>query len=92
MSSDKRKPSEDPVDEASEESFPASDPPAYSGGATSHAPGEPDSKKRRTDEPAGELDEVEEASEDSFPASDPPAYTTTKATPSQPRGKPKDRR
>lgn len=52
----------DEVDQAGEESFPASDPPAH----------EHDSQAETEPEP--KIDVVEEASKESFPASDPPGW------------------
>jgi hypothetical protein len=52
------------LDEASAESFPASDPPAH------HLP----SNAEETADEGQTLDVVEEASEESFPASDPPGW------------------
>ncbi len=53
----------DAVEEASKESFPASDPPAHS---------EPAAPNPLPED--SEPDVVEEASEESFPASDPPGW------------------
>lgn len=77
---DKKPP--DPVQEASEESFPASDPPAHGGSTKADdarvvepkitAP-PPEPKPPAQPRP----DKVLEASKDSFPASDPPAWGTS---------------
>lgn len=56
------------IDESVEESFPASDPPAFSGITGDEPP--PAGKKPAPSEKA-----VDEALEESFPASDPPSFT-----------------
>jgi len=55
------------IDESLEETFPASDPPAFSG-TTGDEPA-PRDKVEHTDA------DVDEALKESFPASDPPAFT-----------------
>ena len=71
----------DRVEEASDESFPASDPPAHGTGRADGAgkPGNAVEAKAGEGAPqragAG-LDRVDEASEESFPASDPPGGTS----------------
>lgn len=55
------------VEEAGKESFPASDPPAFSGITGNEPP--PADKTERSE------DEIDEALEESFPASDPPSFT-----------------
>lgn len=57
------------VDESLEDTFPASDPPAFSG-ITGNEP--PPAGPEKT---APSEEEIDEALEDSFPASDPPAFT-----------------
>jgi len=59
----------DVVDEASEESFPASDAPVWA------APERKSSQPGTDREADADLDRVQEASEESFPASDPPSWT-----------------
>lgn len=69
---DKKKP--DPVQQASEQSFPASDPPAH--GSSKPADAAACEPKPRDPAPAARsnrIDKVDEASLESFPASDPPA-------------------
>jgi hypothetical protein len=72
---EKKKP--DRVQEASEESFPASDPPAHGASSASGEfepkPAAPPPSPRPT--PNGP-DKVDEASKGSFPASDPPGGTS----------------
>jgi|GEM_PF-3071954 hypothetical protein len=62
----------DTVEEAAEESFPASDAPAHSTEDAAHPPMEQEA------EPA--LDVVTEASEESFPASDAPGWISVEST------------
>jgi hypothetical protein len=67
------------VQEASEDSFPASDPPARAPEGAADAPPRteprnPADKIKPAHVWAREPDRVQEASEDSFPASDPPAW------------------
>jgi hypothetical protein len=65
----------DTVEEASEESFPASDAPAWS------VPTEPAGKPAAVPAPIStKLDPVEEASKESFPASDAPPWTLGKVS------------
>ncbi|MCS0496780.1 hypothetical protein NVS89_16885 [Ancylobacter sp. MQZ15Z-1] len=56
------------VDEAIEESMPASDPPSFSG-ITGNEPPPPREGAERSEE------DVDEALDESFPASDPPSFT-----------------
>ncbi|QIB36279.1 hypothetical protein G3A50_14780 [Ancylobacter pratisalsi] len=60
--------SEKEVDETIEDTFPASDPPSFSG-VTGDEPPPP----KRPDEPTES--EIDDTLEDSFPASDPPSYS-----------------
>jgi hypothetical protein len=60
----------DTVEEASEESFPASDAPAWS--VPSKPAGNSGTSAERLEE---SVDVVEESSKESFPASDPPPWT-----------------
>lgn len=71
-------PSERDIDEALEESFPASDPPSFTGitGVKEDAE-KPAAGKAGADEPAYSEAEIDEALKESFPASDPPAFTGT---------------
>ncbi|MFD2140205.1 hypothetical protein [Ancylobacter oerskovii] len=63
------RPAEDKVDKALDDSFPASDPPAFTGvtGAV------PVPESQPSPEPSEE--DIDEALDESFPASDPPAFT-----------------
>jgi hypothetical protein len=72
----------DPVQQASEESFPASDPPAHSGVRTPPPTPKCDPAAEIKPPPRRDTlkpDKVAEASEESFPASDPPAWGTSHA-------------
>lgn len=77
----KRQP--DPVQQSSEESFPASDPPAHSGVRPAPKTEKPaDPAANVTSPPLRETlkpDKVTEASDESFPASDPPAWGSSHA-------------
>lgn len=59
------------IDEGIEESFPASDPPAFSGTTGNEVPPSDEGSEKA---PPSEA-EIDEALEDSFPASDPPSFT-----------------
>ncbi|MFT0861386.1 hypothetical protein [Ancylobacter sp. G4_0304] len=63
-------PSEKEIDETLEESFPASDPPAFTGVTGAEPP-----PREPKPEPDYTEPEVDEALEESFPASDPPAFS-----------------
>ena len=69
-------PTEAEIDETIEDSFPASDPPSFTGvtGAvpTPETASEPEPERSEAD--------IDEALEESFPASDPPAFTRTTGT------------
>ena len=74
----KRQP--DPVEQASKESFPASDPPAHGGVAppqTKDEKAQNPAEGIKPEKPARGPDKVRVASEESFPASDPPAWGTS---------------
>lgn len=62
--------SEREVDETIEDTFPASDPPSFSGTTGSEVP-------PADAEPARSEADIDEAVEESFPASDPPSFTRT---------------
>lgn len=80
------------VTEAEKESFPSSDPPAWTSGEAS-----PEADARRAERKAGEAAKkraaeeecVDETLDESFPASDPPSWTGTHAGDSHNRGKKK---
>lgn len=59
------------VDETIEDTFPASDPPSFSGVTGDEPPPKPPGKQ--PDEPSES--EIDDTLDDSFPASDPPSYT-----------------
>ncbi|WP_428031831.1 hypothetical protein [Ancylobacter sp.] len=66
------------IDESVEESFPASDPPAFSGitgDEVKPVDTEPAPKAAALPAPEPTEEDVDEALEDSFPASDPPAFS-----------------
>lgn len=58
------------VDETIEDTFPASDPPSFSGTTGSEV-------RPADGEPARSEADIDEAVEESFPASDPPSFTRT---------------
>lgn len=57
------------IDESIEESFPASDPPAFSGTTGNEPPPANKQKVKHTEA------DIDEALDESFPASDPPSFT-----------------
>lgn len=92
VSGEKQARRDDKVAEAEKESFPSSDPPAWTSGEAS-----PESDAKRAERKAGEAAKkraaeeecVDETLDESYPASDPPSWTGTHAGDSRNRNRKK---